>query len=172
MSNPTTTVPPLPDKLHILVATPHREFGSALGAMLKSLGIKEIAKAHESDVVARLLRANAYDAIILDRAMGPEDGVALTRKLRTSADSPNATAPIIMISGISDRKFIEMARDAGVNEFIRMPVSGDILHARLHAALSHPREFVASQAYSGPDRRRHKFEYRGPERRQSRQRGS
>lgn len=163
--NTKAPLSPLPENLRVLVATPHRDFASALTAMLRALRVKSVSKVHESATVCRLLKSTRYDALILDSAIGPEDGVAITRKMRTSEECPNTTLPVIMISSAAGRKFIETARDAGIHEFIRMPVSGEILHARLHTALSRPREFVASQSYAGPDRRRRKDSYKGPERR-------
>jgi DNA-binding response OmpR family regulator len=46
------------------------------------------------------------------------------------------------------------ARDAGVTEFIAKPLSARTLLNRLNAVIYHPRAFVRTPSYFGPDRRR------------------
>ncbi len=45
-------------------------------------------------------------------------------------------------------------RDAGVNEFIAKPVSGDSLYRRIVEIIVNPRPFVRTEDFVGPDRRR------------------
>lgn len=164
----TPSSPRLPSGLHMLVATPHRDFAYALTAMLRALGAKSVASAHERETVRKLIKTTSFDALILDGALDMDGGVSLTRDMRTSGAGLNTTVPVIMISASADKAFIEAARDAGIHEFIRMPVSGDILYSRLRTALERPREFIAEQSYAGPDRRRTRLSYKGPERRTAR----
>ena len=58
------------------------------------------------------------------------------------------------------------ARDAGVTEFLVKPLSAQALHQRILSVVAHPRPFIRTPTFFGPDRRRTKAaEYTGPERR-------
>jgi hypothetical protein len=58
------------------------------------------------------------------------------------------------------------ARDAGVTEFLVKPLSAKALYERILSVVLHPRPFVRTKNYFGPDRRRNSNPgYAGPERR-------
>ena len=59
------------------------------------------------------------------------------------------------------------ARDAGVHEFLCKPISARALYLRLYSVIAHPRPFVKTTTYFGPDRRRFSNPlYKGSERRE------
>jgi hypothetical protein len=60
-----------------------------------------------------------------------------------------------------------MARDAGVTEFLRKPVTVESVIARVAEVIERPRPFVRCGAYFGPDRRRKSELWEGEERRAS-----
>ena len=62
-----------------------------------------------------------------------------------------------MLTGHAELALVTEARDMGVNEFLAKPVSAKALYARITAAVHHPRPFVRTRAYFGPDRRRQKL---------------
>jgi FixJ family two-component response regulator len=98
--------------------------------------------------------------------MQPLDGIDFVRLLRNSPDSPNQLAPVIMVTGHSTFARVNEARDAGVSEFLAKPLTARAVIERLHQAIEHPRPFVRSDDYFGPDRRRRSAEaYKGPWRR-------
>ncbi len=88
--------------------------------------------------------------------------------VRTGKDSPNPFVPIIMTTAYAEKQRVMEARDIGITEFIAKPLSAKTLMARITAVIEHPRPFVRSPRYFGPDRRRRQAsDYTGPERRQS-----
>jgi DNA-binding response OmpR family regulator len=94
------------------------------------------------------------------------DGIALTRHIRTSENSPNPFMPIIMVTGHTERARVEEARDAGVTEFLAKPVTPKNLYSRIAEIVERPRAFVRTESYFGPDRRRKTLDsYGGPWRR-------
>jgi DNA-binding NarL/FixJ family response regulator len=98
--------------------------------------------------------------------MGDEDGIAFLRKLRHETESPSPYVPVIMLTAHSERARVEAARDAGVTEFCAKPVTAAEMIRKVAAVIDHPRHFVRSDSYFGPDRRRRADpSYRGPERR-------
>ncbi len=86
--------------------------------------------------------------------MGGTTGIDLVRSLRQSGDDYERHLPAIMITGHSERAFVEAARDAGVNEFLLKPVSLNVLQLRIAEVIMKPRGFVETAAFVGPDRRR------------------
>ena len=73
-----------------------------------------------------------------------------------------------MLTGHTSIERVRAARDAGVNEFLAKPVSAKAILTRLISVIEHPRPFVRTKVYFGPDRRRHRDGgYHGPERRAS-----
>jgi CheY-like chemotaxis protein len=91
-----------------------------------------------------------------------EDRLRLVRRIRESETAAYRRTPIIMISQPRPRREIELARDAGVTEFIVTPIAPATLHSRLRAVKEAPRDFVQSPRFSGPDRRRRPRHALGP----------
>ena len=76
-----------------------------------------------------------YDAIVLDRMLPDEDGLALCRSLRSSG----RVVPILMLTardGVSERVD---GLDAGADDYLTKPFSFDELTARVRALLRRPR---------------------------------
>ena len=86
--------------------------------------------------------------------MHPTDGITLTKKLRNEPSSPNQYIPIILMTGFSEKKRVVQARDAGVTEFLVKPFTARDLYKRLAQIIERPRQFVRSEEFFGPDRRR------------------
>lgn len=125
-----------------------------LGSLLRSIGVKTVVEVSESRAAQFNLGRQAFDVILIEEALAPLDGIKVTRALRQDDGNPNQQAVVIMTFSVAELRRIQEARDAGVTEFIRKPLSAAILAARIEAALANPRSFVATKAYVGPDRRR------------------
>lgn len=108
------------------------------------------------------------DLVIVDWMMEPMDGIALSRKIRNDPKSPNQYVPIILMTGFSEKRRVLKARDAGITEFLVKPFSARILYKRLTQIVERPRQFVRTEGFFGPDRRRKvDTEYKGLMRRKS-----
>jgi DNA-binding response OmpR family regulator len=105
------------------------------------------------------------DLIIADWVMEPTDGLHLVKWVRTSPDSPDNFLPIIMVTGHTEKARITTARDAGINEFMAKPVSAKALYRRMVSVIEHPRQFVRTKNYFGPERRRKVEKFSGEDRR-------
>jgi DNA-binding response OmpR family regulator len=78
----------------------------------------------------------------------------------------NPYAPIIMLTGHSEKRRVTLARDAGVTEFLAKPISAKALYQRVMNVVASPRPFIKTKNYFGPDRRRNSVTaYIGEERR-------
>ena len=94
------------------------------------------------------------DIIISDLVMSPINGLPLLRWTRTAKESPNRMVPFVMLSGAADRDYVASARDLGVTEFIAKPFSAASVYEHILQVIDFPRQFVTTQRYFGPDRRR------------------
>ncbi len=133
--------------------------------VLKAIGIEQIAVASDGSKAFGIFRNELFDIVIAEQFMVPLDGLDLTRMIRTSAESPNATVPILMLTSSPRVKDIVAARDCGVTEFMVMPFSVTSLYNRLVNIIENPREFVTEGDNFGPDRRRTVKEFLGDDQR-------
>lgn len=99
-------------------------------------------------------RLTEVDIVISDLVMSPIDGLLLLRWVRESKDSPNRFTPFIMLSGAADGQYVEAARDKGASEFLAKPFSAGSVYKHLLEVIDHPRPFIATRTYFGPERRR------------------
>jgi len=150
----------------ILVADRSQYLANLTANMLRAVGAKAVTTATDSAAVLLALHRGAIEALVIDEHLEPIDGVALARQVRADESGQNRLVPIIMTFAEAPRERIEAARDAGVTEFVKKPMSPKILEARLTQAVEHPRGFVEGPAYVGPDRRRRNLALRGEDRRQ------
>ena len=155
------------ENLKALIVEDNAHMRSLLRALLNSLGVKDISEASNSQMAIELLRERKSDLVLTDLAMKPMDGLELTRYIRNNDHSPNPFVPIIMITGHTEKNRVTSARDAGITEFLAKPISAKSLYQRIVNVVAHPRPFIKTKDYFGPDRRRiDNPNYPGPERRQ------
>ena len=154
------------DLLKILLVDDNHYMRVLLGEILRAIGVKDIHEANDGAQGLQAMRDNTVDIVMTDLSMQPLDGIDFVRLLRNSPDSPNQLCPVIMITGHSTMARVHEARDAGVNEFLAKPLTARGVIERLHQVIDHPRPFVRSDDYFGPDRRRRaEPNYTGPWRR-------
>jgi YesN/AraC family two-component response regulator len=134
--------------------------------ILRAVGIRHIRQASDGGEALNMMRREPIDLVITDLAMSPVDGVDFVRLLRNSRDSPGAMCPVVMMSGHSTPRRVAEARDAGVNTFLGKPITARGVLEHLSEIIYHPKPFMRSSDYYGPDRRRRTDpNYNGPRRR-------
>ena len=154
------------DLLKILLVDDNHYMRVLLAEILRAIGVNHIYEANDGAEGLQMMRDHSVDLVMTDLSMQPLDGIDFVRLLRNSPDSPNQMAPVIMITGHSTFARVNEARDAGVSEFLAKPLTARGVIQRLHQAVEHPRSFVRTDDYFGPDRRRRNDPaYSGPQRR-------
>lgn len=99
-------------------------------------------------------RPPTFDLVISDLVMTPINGLLFLRWIRTAKESPNRFIPFVMLSGAADEDYVSAARDLGVTEFLAKPFSVESVYRKVLEVIDYPRQFVTTQSYFGPDRRR------------------
>lgn len=153
------------ESLKFLVVDDDANMRHLISTILSSLGVKFTATANSVDKGFGQLYDFDADMAICDLRMEPLDGIEFTKMIRNHDSSPNRYLPIIMLTGHSEKSAVELARDAGVHEFLAKPVSATKLYEKIKSIIEHPRAFIRTEDYFGPDRRRSDPDYCGPERR-------
>jgi CheY-like chemotaxis protein len=142
------------DLLKILLVDDNHYMRVLLSEILRAIGVQHLFEANDGAEALQALRNNAVDIVMTDLSMQPLDGIDFVRLLRNSPDSPNPMVPVIMITGHSTMQRVAEARDAGVNEFLAKPLTARGVIERLGQVVEHPRPFIRTPNYFGPDRRR------------------
>lgn len=136
-----------------------------LRMMLSGFGVRTVYEAEDGAAALEIAQSRDPDLILLDWLMPILDGAELTRMLRRG-QSPGCFVPIIAITSHTEKRRVLAARDSGVTEILCKPVSPRGLYLRIANCVLHPRDFVRTRAFIGPDRRRFQHPaFLGPERR-------
>ena len=156
------------DKLSLLVVEDIAPMQQLFISVLENMGIVEIDKAADGGEAFELFKKKNHDVIFSDWSMSPKDGLELTHEVRNNSLSPNRMVPVILITGYNAWKRVERARDAGVTEFLIKPFTANDVAKRLAHVVSRPRDFVETNDFFGPNRRRQaNSNYSGPLRREA-----
>ncbi len=153
-------------KLRFLIIDDNTYMRKVLKALLHGFGAREVLEADDGAAGLEIFMTYSPDIVIVDWEMPILDGLEVTRMIRQPTTSVNPFAPVIMITGHSEKRRVVMAREAGVTEFLVKPISSKGLYDRILTVVAFPRPFIRTKTFFGPDRRRGAANnYTGPERR-------
>ncbi len=153
-------------KTKILIVEDNLPMLELTKSLLQTFGVGEVIPAKHGEGGFKEFCNHNPDIVIADWMMVPMDGISLTRRMRNDPKSPNQYTPVILMTGFSEKRRVVQARDAGVTEFLVKPFNARDLYRRIAQVIERPRQFVRSEDFFGPDRRRStKDEHRGPYRR-------
>lgn len=154
-------------KITILVVEDLKPMRTLMADMLTAFGVGKVYEAANGQEGYELFQIHNPDIVITDWLMEPVDGLEMIQLIRQSPDSVNRLVPVIMITGYSALQRVILARDLGTTEFLTKPFTGRDLAKRINLIISRPRDFVETEDFFGPNRRRRRGDdYRGPRRRE------
>ena len=122
--------------------------------VLQSFGVGTVITAIDGEEAFHKFCDTNPDLVITDWMMTPVNGIELSNKIRREKDSPNPYVPILLMTGFSETTRVLEARDEGITELMVKPFNTRDLYRRLHRIIEQPRQFVRSNDFFGPDRRR------------------
>ncbi len=115
---------------HLLIVEDDELLRDALGSLLEQAGHRVTMAPDGESALARFAEA-AFDGVVLDLGLPGIDGLAVLRRLR--AQQP--ALPVLILTardGVDDRV---AGLNAGADDYLTKPFSGDELKARLQAML-------------------------------------
>jgi DNA-binding response OmpR family regulator len=153
-------------KIKFLLIDPNPLAGELLRDIVAMLGATQIVRTTKPDHAMKLLTTEPYDIVITELETTPITGFELVRWVRADRQSPDHMLPVIMLTARSEMQYVSEARDLGCTEFLAKPYSVQSLYTRLVSVIAKPRQFVRVGNFFGPDRRRRRTTFSGPDRRQ------
>lgn len=156
-------------RISVLVVEDNQPMLDIAKSLLVTFGVGHVIGAPDGEMGFKRFCEYNPDIVIADWMMKPMDGISFTRLVRNDPRSPNPYVPVILMTGFSERRRVLQARDAGVTEFLVKPFNARDLYKRIAQVIERPRQFVRSDDFFGPDRRRKRSTeaspYDGPYRR-------
>lgn len=144
------------ENISVLIVEDNQPMLELAKSIMETFGVENVQTARNGEDGFKLFCKQKPDIVIADWMMKPMDGISLTRRIRNDPSSVNPFAPVILMTGFSERRRVMQARDAGVTEFLVKPFNARDLYRRLTQVIERPRQFVRSEDFFGPDRRRKK----------------
>lgn len=148
-------------RISVLIVEDNQPMLDITKSLLTTFGVGQVIGAYNGETGFKRFCEYNTDIVIADWMMKPMDGIEFTRKVRTDPQSPNHYVPIILMTGFSEKRRVLEARDAGVTEFLVKPFNARDLYKRIAQVIERPRQFVKSDNFFGPDRRRKKTKSTG-----------
>jgi two-component system, chemotaxis family, chemotaxis protein CheY len=156
------------NRLRLLVIDDNPHMRRIIRTLLHGFGARDVMEAEDGATGLDTFTHSAPDIVLVDWEMPVFDGLKLTQMIRQADSNANPFVPIIMITGHSEKNRVTDARDSGITEFLAKPISAKALYQRVVNVIAHPRPFIRTKRYFGPDRRRSTSAgYTGPERRRA-----
>jgi DNA-binding response OmpR family regulator len=135
---------------------------------LRAMGFKRAIGAANIMEAWDALRVSNPNVVLMEWIDGAGgDGLDFARRVRKSEETPNRSVPLFMLTMRGAERDVEVARMAGVDGYLRKPISALALQQRVKTVISNPQPFVVTASYVGPCRRRRRpdLNYLGPLRR-------
>ncbi len=137
----------------ILLVDSDIELSNVLKAMLVEMGFIDVRSCRSGKEAINLLSNSSFDFLITEWNIQHIEGLELLKYLRRDPSSPNPTLPVIMLTGRAELDDVFLARNYGINEYVVKPFTARSIYSRLERIIEHPRGFVVSKNFVGPDRR-------------------
>ena len=116
--------------IHVLVVDDEPAIRRALRPPLVELGF-QVSEASRGEEALQALRANAYDAVLLDINMPGIGGIETLRRIRTFAPR----LPVLMLTVRDQEEHKVEALDMGADDYVTKPFSIRELVARIRTAV-------------------------------------
>lgn len=121
-------------KMRVLVVDDELSILELLKTALSALGDYEVSIASSGASALKLINAQTkpFDCFLLDIQMPQMNGVSLCQELRLRPDYRDA--PIIMLTAMSEKKYVDQAFRAGATDYVTKPFDLLELRSRLGTA--------------------------------------
>ena len=105
-------------------------------AVLEAFGMHGIAGEPDPKRAFELFQEHGAGLLIVDYHLGDSNGIQFVARVRNLKDPEKARVPIVMMTSYTEQSRVMAAREAGVDAFVRKPITGRDLYERIAFALS------------------------------------
>jgi DNA-binding NarL/FixJ family response regulator len=136
-------------QLRTLIADDQRFILSILFHILKELGAKpeNIFQATNGDDAVKILASVPVDLAICDINMGPGNGLALLRRIRSGEARVARDLPFIFLTAHADAPTLKIAMQLDTNGFIVKPVAKKQLSTKIEAVMANRKPLPDGKNY-------------------------
>jgi len=119
------------DEVGILIVDPSETYQRILGSILRKLGFTNVQKATNTLKAQVLLEHDKSINVVICELLMPEpaNGLGFVTQIRQKLGSDRL--PILMMTNLAEREYVEEAIRRGVNGYLIKPVNPDHLEAHL-----------------------------------------
>ena len=140
--------------LRICVVDDNRNFQNLFRTLLRGMGFRRVDLFADPEEAMSLIASTPVDVTFVDLVMPRRNGIDWVRNVRRTSRLANPTMSIALVSGHVDRRVLEAAVRAGVDDVLVKPLSPATLHRHLRRLVTRPLPYVrGSDGYFGPDPR-------------------
>jgi two-component system chemotaxis response regulator CheY len=115
--------------MHALIVDDSTTIRMILKAHLKKLGFEVTEAINGRDALDRLEEIGRFDLVMVDWNMPEMDGISFIKAVR--AQAAYAGLPMMMVTTNTERDQVARALDAGADEYIMKPFTGDMIREKL-----------------------------------------
>ena len=151
--------------LGILILDDNDFAHSILRDILLSMKVKSIRHALNGADAFRAIKTDLPDIVIVDLLMAPINGFEFIKRVRAHGEDDVRHLPLLVVTAYSSMDYVTRARDIGAIEVLCKPISVAAVYDRFVYMRNSPRQFVRTEGYVGPDRRRALRGFAGMDRR-------
>lgn len=155
-------------RINVVVVDDSNHMLRLLKMILRAMEILSIRCIPDPRRAFEEMRETPPDLVITDLFMTPIDGLDLTRQIRACERNDLCFTPVFALTGFTDVDHVLQARNSGVHEVLGKPISTERLYRRIISHVEHPRRFISTGEFFGPERRGDSSPFQGDERRQRR----
>ncbi len=140
--------------VRICVVDDNRNFQNLFRTLLRGMGFRRVDVHGDPQEALSLVTSTPVDITFVDLVMPRQNGIDWIRAARRSTRLANPTMPITLVSGHVDRRVLEAAVKAGVDDVLVKPLAPATLYRHISRLLRHPVPYVRGpEGYFGPDLR-------------------
>jgi CheY-like chemotaxis protein len=125
-------------EISLLVADGTHGFRKMVSRVLTRFGFHAVYEASDGEEALEMLKYHHVDIVMTEWHLDALTGYELIQKLRHDSELADPEIRLIMLTGLTEKARVLAARDAGVDGFLRKPVSPDTLFKRIVGVIEHP----------------------------------
>ena len=115
--------------MHVLIVDDSKTIRTILKVYLTKWGFEVTEAVNGRDGLDRLKEIAHTDLVLVDWNMPEMDGISFVRAVR--AEPAYSDVPLMMVTTNAELDHVSTALDAGANEFIMKPFTGDVIRKKL-----------------------------------------